>query len=154
DAEQMIMAQEGTGPMRNGRFFAYDDATGRELKTGDRILGNITIGYGHNLFAKGLCSKLVIDQLRTDIAEATDDAKACCPSYEFLTRTRQLVLLNMAYNLGRERLTGFTRMLTDVQREEWESAADEILDSDAARALPTRYLTLSEMMRKDENPWV
>jgi lysozyme len=144
DLQTMLMSQEGTGPRdAHGRFLPYEDS-----------LGKLTIGYGH-LVAKGLPPDIALMLFQCDIADAIEDVRHCFSCYDQLSRPRQLVLVSMAFNLGRERLSKFTHFLGAVERGAWSEAADEILDSKAAREdAPSRYKALADMMRTDTSQWV
>ena len=88
------------------------------------------------------------------MADAIEDVQHCCSIYHELSRPRQLVMINMSFNLGRERLGKFVRFLNALHQYDWDEAANQILDSDAARKLPTRYARLARMMREDVSRWV
>ena len=144
DLQQMLMAQEGTGPRdAHGNFLPYNDG-----------MGNPTIGYGH-LIAKGLPPDIANMLFQSDIADALGDVNHCFSCYDSLSRPRQLVLVSMAYNLGREKLAGFVRFIGAVHRGAWDEAADELLDSKAARQdAPARYAQLATMMRDNTSVWL
>lgn len=155
DLQQMIIQQEGTGPMRNGCFLPYDDATGKPLKSGDVLKGKLTVGYGYNITDNGIDRDLAMMLLNIGLANAMADVHRVCSIYEQLSRPRQLVLISLAYNLGYERLSKFVRFLDALHRQDWDEAADELLDSDAARTdAPSRYTQLADMMRHSTWLWV
>lgn len=144
DLEQMLIQQEGTGPRdAQGRFLPYEDSVGK-----------LTIGYGH-LVEKGLPSDIALMLFRADIADALDDVRHNFSCYDQLSRPRQLVLISMAFNLGRERLGKFVRFIGAVHLGRWEEAADELLDSKAAKHdAPARYQQLARVMRDNVSEWV
>jgi len=144
DVQIMLMSQEGTGPRDNhGRFLPYPDS-----------MGKLTIGYGH-LVEKGLPPDIALMLFQCDIADAIEDVRRCFSCYDDLSRPRQLVLISMAYNLGRERLSVWTHFIGAVHRGEWDEAADHLLDSKAAKHdAPARYQQLAKMMREDTSQWV
>lgn len=143
DAEAMLRQQEGTGPRNaQGWFLPYHDTVGK-----------LTIGYGH-LVDKGLPADVAHMLFMSDIADAVDDVRHCFSCYDTLSRPRQLVLISLAYNLGRTKLNGFIRFIGAVHRGEWEEAADELLDSKAATQAPARYKQLAQMMRTSTSEWV
>ncbi len=137
DAEAMMIHDEGE------RLKMYEDSVGKW-----------TIGIGHNLSDKPISKLASRTIFMDDLADAIDDVRHCCSIYEELSRPRQLVMINMAFNLGRERLGKFTRFLNALHQYDWEEAANQILDSDAARKLPVRYNRLAKMMREDASIWV
>ena len=144
DAQQMLMAQEGTGPRdEHGRFLPYEDSVGK-----------LTIGYGH-LIEKGIPADVANMLFMCDLADALDDVHHNFPCYDQLSRPRQLVLISMAFNLGRERLGKFVRFIGAVHLGKWDEAADELLNSKAARSdAPARYQQLATMMRDNVSAWI
>lgn len=143
DLQAMLMQQEGTGPRdAQGRFLPYPDSVGKP-----------TIGYGH-LLEKGIPSDIAMMLFNADIADALDDVRHCFSCYDTLSRPRQLVLVSMAFNLGRAKLAKFVRFIGAVHLGHWEEAADHLLDSKAAREdAPARYQELARMMRDNVSQW-
>jgi len=139
DIEIMLKAQEGTGHVRHGRFFPYVDTVGKT-----------TIGYGRCLDTKGISTAMALMMFSEDIADAIDIARRVCSVYDQLSRARQLVMISMAFNLGMVGLNKWVRFLNAIHKEDWNEAADELLDSKAAKEdAPTRYRQLAKMMRED-----
>ena len=63
---------------------------------------------------------------------------------------RQIALLDMAYNMGTPALSRFKKMIAAIEDEDYERAADEILDSKYARDdVPARAKRNAEMMRNN-----
>lgn len=144
DVEQMIKAQEGTGPKVNGRFMPYLDSVGKW-----------TIGYGRCIQDIGISEDEAEVMLKSDLAVAANDARRLCSIYDELTRPRQLVLVSMALNLGYVRYAKWVHFWDAIHRKDWNGAADQILDSKAAREdAPARYRQLARMMRDDFSSWV
>lgn len=114
--------------------------------------GKWTVGYGRNLEDNGISQEEAEYLLRNDIASAIGELSLRVPGLlETLSDVRVRVLLEMAVNMGVPRLMRFRRMLEALKVADYQKAAEEILDSDAARRLPGRYARLAEMMRKDED---
>jgi len=65
-----------------------------------------------------------------------------------LTQTRKDVLTEMAFNLGIPRLNGFKKMWKAIENGDYETAADEQLDSKWARQVGVRAMRLSKRMRE------
>jgi lysozyme len=57
------------------------------------------------------------------------------------------VLVNMAFNLGRTRLSGFKNMLAAVEAKDYEKASEEMKDSRWYEQVGRRSVELVEMMR-------
>lgn len=143
DLEQMLMRQEGTGPRGpHGEFLPYSDSVGK-----------LTIGYGH-LVEKGLPSDIALMLFHADIADAIGDVRHNCSCYDNLSRPRQLVMISLAYNLGRTGLGKFVRFLGALHLGHYDEAADELLNSKAASQAPSRYQQLAMMMRHNFSEWV
>lgn len=144
DLQCMLMAQEGTGPRdAHGRFLPYPDSVGK-----------LTIGYGH-LVEKGLPPDIALMLFQCDVADAIEDVRHNFSCYDQLSRPRQLVLCSMAYNLGRVGLSKWPRFIGAVHLGKWDEAADELLNSKAAREdAPARYRQLAQMMRENTSTWI
>lgn len=143
DLQAMIMQQEGTGIVRDGHFYPYYDSVGK-----------LTVGYGHNLEAKGLPADVIMMLLNIDIADALEDVRHCFSCYDQLSHPRKQVLVSMALNLGRDGLAKFVHFIGAVHRGDWEEAAQEIINSRAATQAPGRYNPLAKMMRDNVSQWV
>lgn len=64
-----------------------------------------------------------------------------------LSHVRQEVLINMAFQLGRTKLCGFTKTRTHILAAEWEEAHDEMLKSKwAKKDTPTRAGKMADAM--------
>ncbi len=137
DAEAMMIYDECE------RFKMYQD-----------IDGNWTVGIGHNMSEKPISKLVSRTMFMEDLADAIDDVHHCCSVYDELSRPRQLVMINLAFNLGRVRLSKFVRFLGALHMGHWDEAANEIMNSEAARKLPARYGRLAKMMREDVSIWV
>lgn len=119
----------------------YDDATGLPVKA---PVGNATIGYGFNAQAgisQGLASAILQYQLGDVLKHLQQFAW-----FGALDPARASVLLDVAFNAGVSGLLHFPHMLAAVAAGDWSTARDELLDSDAARALPGRYGPLAELL--------
>lgn len=143
DIQQMLIAQENSGPIKDGRYMPYPDSR-----------GFVTIGYGRCLDRKGISKDEAFYMMSNDIADAIEIARRSCSVYDSLSRPRQLVLLSMAHQLGEQGLLGFTHFLGAVNRGDHAAAVSELLDSEAARQTPLRYRQLSDMWKENYSQWV
>lgn len=137
DIEQMIRHQEGE------RLTAYVDSVGKT-----------TVGVGRNLTDKGISEEESQMFLYRDIADAIEDVLHNFSCYDQLSRPRQLVLISMAFNLGRDRLSKFVRFIGAVHLGKYDEAAEEMLNSKWAGQVGVRAITLAHMMRNNVSDWV
>jgi len=119
----------------NGRHRLYYDS-----------VGVATIGYGRNLEAKGLAEDEAEFLLSNDVDEAILDCETL-PFWKRLDPVRQQVIANIVFNIGFNRFLGFKNTIAAIERGDFETAADEMLDSKWARQVKARATELSEMMR-------
>ena len=115
--------------------------------------GATSVGYGRNLDqAKG---GLGISEEEAEYLLANDIRRSIgeCERFRWWTETpmpQRMVMIELVYQLGWGRLTGFNRMLSHMARGEagYSAAADELLDSHYARnQCPARAKELAERLR-------
>lgn len=106
--------------------------------------GNITIGVGHNLSADGLTYAQVMSLLQDDITQVLLWLKIHLPWHAQLDDVRQRALADMAFNLN-NKLMGFTNMLAALQKQDWQTAHDELLNSTFAKQTGQRAKDLAQM---------
>lgn len=112
-------------------------------------VGKWTIGVGHNIEDKGLHPEVIDLQLDIDIYEASDDCKTLYGViYTEMRYNRQRVLINMMFNLGYNKLKGFKKFKRALELGDYDTAADEMLDSKWATQVGSRATELAEQMRK------
>jgi lysozyme len=107
----------------------------------------LTIGVGHNLDAKPLSSRAIMLILEDDINDAVEDLDRVFSWWRELSEARQNVLADMSFNMGIVQLQEFKKMWAALQARDYETAADEMLDSKWARQVGKRSETLANMMR-------
>ena len=132
------------------RSHAYDDATGKTLKTGDTLQGILTIGVGYNLQERGLPPDIVELLFDRALTEAIQQCIDHIDGFRVLDEVRQHVLVNMCFNLGLTRLKKFEKMFAAIERRDWNAAAAEMLDSRWAKQVGSRAVELARMMRTGE----
>ena len=127
------------------REYPYNDRTGERHVS---PVGKLTIGYGWNLEDQPLPKEISERLLQYGVAHAT---KACFDSIDRfmeLSANRKAALISMAFNLGRRGFRSFKRMIAAVNRRDWETAAEELLDSRYAREqVPNRARDLADILR-------
>ena len=109
-------------------------------------VGKLTIGVGRNLADVGLRPKEIDFLLDNDIGEAVATARHLVSSFDALSEPRKAVLVNMAFNLGYSRLSGFLRMLQAIRDGRFADAAHEMRDSDWAVQVGPRAERLAKIM--------
>lgn len=68
--------------------------------------------------------------------------------WDDLSAPRQEVIAELSYQLGYTRLQGFKRMRAAIADHDWETAADELLDSRLNEQVPGRTGRHAERFRK------
>jgi lysozyme len=109
--------------------------------------GKLTIGYGRNLDDRGIREEEARVMLSNDIAEVRAVLRSHLVWFAAAHSTVQDVLVNMGINLGTAGLLKFRRTLAYLEAEQYNSAADEMLDSLWARQVPNRAKELADLIR-------
>ena len=144
---------------------------GMVLTVYEDSLGIETIGIGRNLKDRGI-SKEELEYMdipnmaivyehgiteadarylaRNDIKIVEDELCRVHPCVENLDSVRQLVLMDMAYNMGVPRLCKFQKMWNAIHEQNYEAASWEMLDSRWARQVGRRATILSNAMKDGE----
>jgi lysozyme len=118
---------------------------GVSLKPYTDTTGHMTIGYGHNL-NNGISQAVANLIFEEDISAAEHELALNAPWYTQLDDARQAVLINMTFNEGIGGVMAFKDMLRAMQAGQWQAASAALLDSQAARELPSRYQKLSYIL--------
>jgi len=119
---------------------------GLRLKPYRDTVGKLTVGYGRNLDDVGISHDEADFMLDNDIDQVEVQLKTV-DEYQALSPLRQTVIANMAFNLGFAGLMEFQNMWSAIGRQDWERAADEMLNSRWAGQVGSRAVELSELMR-------
>lgn len=134
-------------------------------------LGIDTIGIGRNLEDRGI-SKEELDYMdipsmavvyehgiteadarylaENDVQIVEEELVRSHPCVDKLDSVRQLVLMDMAFNMGVPRLCKFKKMWNAIHEQSFEIASIEMLDSKWARQVGGRATRLSDAMKKGE----
>ncbi|HZR03635.1 MAG TPA: glycoside hydrolase family protein [Burkholderiales bacterium] len=111
-------------------------------------VGKLTIGVGRNLDDVGLSPDEIDYLLDNDVTNAEIVARILFPSFNSLSDNRRAAIINMALNLGQERLAGFHDMRAAVERQDWAGAATAMLDSRWAGQVGKRADRLAQMIKE------
>jgi lysozyme len=122
-------------------------------------LGIQTVGVGFNLNRQDAYTRIaalgiIYDDLRSnrisltmeqatalledDIDLAIESVKALLGNSSNLSDERQVVLVDMAFNLGQTRLSGFIKFISAIDKCDWNAAAREMRNSVWARQVGKR----------------
>lgn len=107
-------------------------------------VGKLTIGYGCNIdagWSQGLAAAVLAYQ-------AQNVWQQLCAYWWWagLDDVRASVLVDLGFNDGVNGLLHYPKMIAAISAKNWQAAHDELLDSDAARALPSRYKALAQIL--------
>lgn len=119
---------------------------GERLKPYIDTTGNVTIGVGRNLTAKGISEQESDLMLSEDIEEALTAAE----KYDWFIRldpVRQLVVICMIFNLGPGAFAGFKDTIMFISAGNYGMAAADMLQSTWARQVGQRAQAYAIMMR-------
>ena len=108
--------------------------------------GKNTIGVGRNVDDRGITEDESDYLLGNDIDLCVDELEDNFTWYKNLSDARQRVLVNMCFNLGLTRLLGFKKFLAALEAEDWDRAAEEMLDSKLAVQVGPRSTRLRDLL--------
>jgi len=128
---EMIKRHEGCRP------YIYADS-----------LGYLTGGYGHAFLPGSKISYAVAELLfDEDYQRAVDDYNKLELN---LGPVRRAVVIDMLFNLGLTKFSGFKKMIAALRDGNYFKASDEMLDSLWARQVRSRAFRLASMMLTGE----
>lgn len=110
--------------------------------------GYWTIGVGRLIDQRmggGLSDDEIHYLLRNDIQRVIKEAKNFA-WYDSLDNPRKTVVLNMIFNLGITRFSGFKKMIAAIERGDFKEAASHAMDSKWAKQTGIRAVELAGIM--------
>lgn len=122
--------------------------------------GHLTIGVGHKILASDRLAEgdsISLERaglmLQYDISLAVAHANKTFERWHFesMSDARQRAIVNMIFNLGRDRFAGFKNMIDAIKRCDWEQASTECLDSKYARQVGKRADRVAYALRTGED---
>jgi lysozyme len=130
---------------------------GCEYKIYNDHLGYATFGIGHLItendpehgqsLGTEVLEDRVIEAFEFDIETVLEDCKILYYDFHSLPEEVQRIIANMMFNMGRTRLSKFRNMKSNIDRRDWNAAADEMVDSIWYRQVTNRANRLVERMR-------
>ena len=91
--------------------------------------GKLTCGWGHNLEAHDISKQVAEQMLKEDIERAFNDILYIFPNFYQYSQNRQNALIDMIFNLGKSRFCLFKKMISAINKEDWEEATRQAKDS-------------------------
>lgn len=128
------------------------DHEGLELKPYRCTAEKLTIGVGRNIEDRGITEDEARYLLKNDIKIVEDELLEKKPVVAGLDAVRQRVLVDMGFNLGIPTLLKFQNMWAAIEEEDFQTAADEAMDSRWAKQVGRRAERLCQAMATGE--WV
>jgi len=124
-------------------------------------LGYPTFGIGHLVresdpengspLGAEVSEDRVNEAFDADVEIVLSDCNTLYPDFDDLPEEAQQIIANMMFNLGRPRLSKFVGMKRGVDEKDWNSAADEMVDSRWYRQVGARAERLVNRMREIES---
>ena len=119
--------------------FPYTDTT-----------SHLTIGYGRNLSNRGIFPEEAAYLLDNDIYYFYSKLSTHLNFFDNLDENRKIVLIDMCFNLGLNGFLQFRKMLEAMEKDDWNTATSELLNSEAAHQCRDRYTQLASIMKTGE----
>ena len=121
-------------------------------------LGYPTFGIGHLVidsdpeYGEGAGTPVsedrVISAFEKDVMGVVSDCERLYSDFERLPEDAQRIIANMMFNMGYTRLSKFKRMKRGVDVRDWNTAADEMVDSRWYKQVTNRAERLVKRMRE------
>jgi len=119
---------------------------GLRLKAYKDSVGKVTIGVGRNLDDLGISEKEALFLLNNDITRVHEELLNIV-EYSKLCDPRQRVIAEMVFNLGLKGVMKFQHMWQAIKCNNWDTAANEMLNSLWAKQVGIRAQRLATRMR-------
>ena len=120
-------------------------------------LGYATFGVGHLVLESdpehgselgtSISESRVIEAFEQDCENVLRDCNILYENFDDLPEEVQQIVANMMFNMGRPRLSKFKGMKRGVDAEDWNAAADEMVDSGWYKQVTNRADRLVTRMR-------
>lgn len=107
--------------------------------------GHVTIGRGRNLDVTPLSPDEIDFLYHNDHGKALQGARTF-DWFEGLDEVRQMIVVDMIFNMGLTRFKGFVMTIRAIARGDYQTAAREMQDSAWFRQVPRRAIPLVNAM--------
>lgn len=109
--------------------------------------GKKTVGYGRNLQDIGISEEEAEMLLKNDIYEATNQLLNAFPWMATFSDVRISAMINFTFNVGIGTVKTFTKSIDALKKEDFNLAADMMLDSRWANQVGDRAIQITEQIR-------
>jgi lysozyme len=109
--------------------------------------GKKTVGYGRNLQDIGISEEEAEMLLKNDIYEATNQLLNAFPWMATFSDVRISAMINFTFNVGIGTVKTFTKSIDALKKEDYNLAADMMLDSRWANQVGDRAIQITEQIR-------
>ena len=109
--------------------------------------GKKTCGYGRNLEDIGISEEEAEMLLKNDVYEATNQLLNAFPWMTTFSDVRISAMINFTFNVGIGTVRKFSNTIEYLKNEDWEAAADEMMDSKWAEQVGDRAIQITEQIR-------
>jgi lysozyme len=109
--------------------------------------GKQTIGFGYNLDDTPITYEDALYLLESAVNRADESLQSTFSFYPTLSDGRKEAMLNMVYCMGANRLKRFKRMITALEKGDYDKAADEVLNSKFHTTHKARAERIAEQVR-------
>ena len=135
---EMLRRHEGEVKNSAGRHIVYDCPA-----------GHATIGIGRNVSESGLgLSDIEVElMLEEDIARCAEELGREFPWFSGLNEARRDAMIDLVFNMGLTRLTGFKKALAAMADANYDLAAAEFMDSQYASQVKDRAIEICAMIK-------
>lgn len=120
---------------------------GLKLKVYYDTVGKATIGVGRNLIDRGITKEEALQLLENDIKDFSQELSERFEWFDFKPEPVRNVLINMAFNMGIGGLLTFKNTLACIEKGDYLTAANSMLDSKWAKQVGHRAVELSTILR-------
>lgn len=111
--------------------------------------GHLTIGYGHNLDAEGLCEVAMLVQLKHDIhTKALAPLDSEYPWWRSTPDSVQRGMANLMFNMGPAVLSQFVATLDHLKAGRYDEAAEQLVRSRYASQVGQRAYRIAQLFRQ------
>ena len=109
-----------------------------------------TIGVGRNLEDVGLSDEEIDYLLENDIERTEELLDEYMDWWRDLDSVRQEAMVNFVFNVGIGTAQKFKKAMTALEEQDYDTAADEMMDSNWSKQVGQRAVEVTEMIRTGE----